>query len=84
MEITQEQVRTQEISYTVNTSWWKYMMEDFVAKIEEYEEFIHDIDVPDIPEYSKKTIYTSYVNLMRTLINHPERLVSSMKSLEKK
>ena len=78
-ELTPEQIRIQEIEALTWMPWWSYLMEDFEDIIENIEKFIHDLDVPDVPTHSQKSIYIAQVNVLRTLIEKPASLLQQLR-----
>lgn len=60
---------------------WQYLVEDFEAKIREFEDVIHDINVDDTPKYSERSILIAQVNCLRTFISKPERLIETLQPL---
>lgn len=79
MELTPEQIRLQEIEALTWMPWWQYLIEDFQEIINQNEKFIHDINTPDIPTHSVKSIYASQVNVLRAMIEKPQTLIELLK-----
>lgn len=79
MELTEEQIRSQEIEALTWMPWWGYLMEDVNSIISQNEKFIHDINTPDIPTHSIKSIYASQVNCLEMLRDKPQTLIELMK-----
>lgn len=84
MEISPEQIKIQEIEAMTWMPWWQYLIEDFQELIEQNEEFIHDINVPDTPTHSQRSIYIAQVNCLRAMIEKPSALIQALKSVESK
>jgi len=82
MDLSPEQIKSQEIEALTWMPWWGYLVEDFKKTIDEYEDFIHDVNVPDVLEYSKKSIYISYVNTLKAVIEKPQSLLWELKSVK--
>lgn len=79
MQLSEEQIRSQEIEALTWMPWWGYLVEDLESKIREDEKFIFDIDVPDTLEYSMRSILIARRNCMKTLIEKPQKLLDIYK-----
>lgn len=79
MQLSEEQIRSQEIEALTWMPWWGYLMEDVNSVIKQNEKFIHDINTPDIPTHSIKSIYASQVNCLEMLRDKPQTLIELMK-----
>ena len=79
-KLTEEQIRSQEIEALTGMPWWQYLIEDFQRIIENNEDFIHDINNPDTPTHSLKSVYIAQVNCLKAMIEKPASLIESLKS----
>lgn len=79
MELTHEQIRSQEIEALTGMPWWTYLVEDFESYIKETENLIFDIDVDDTPSYSLRSILIARRNCLKTMIEKPHHLLEELK-----
>ncbi len=79
MELSEEQIRSQEIEALTWMPWWGYLVEDLESRIKEDEKLIFDIDLDDTPTHSLRSILIARRNCMKTLIEKPQRLLDIYK-----
>lgn len=79
MELTEEQIRSQEIEALTWMPWWGYLVEDLENRIKEDEKIIFDIDLDDTPTHSLRSILIARRNCMKTLIEKPQKLLEMYK-----
>lgn len=79
MELTEEQIRSQEIEALTWMPWWGYLVEDFENRIKEDEKLIFDIDLDDTPTHSLRSILIARRNCMKTMIEKPQKLLQLYK-----
>lgn len=79
MELTPEQIRSQEIEALTGMPWWQYLVEDFEDYIKETENLIFDIDVDDKPTYSLRSILIARRNCLKAMIEKPHRVLDELK-----
>ena len=79
MELSEEQIRSQEIEALTWMPWWGYLVEDFESKIKEDEKIIFDIDLDDTPTHSLRSILIARRNCMKTMIEKPQKLMEIYK-----
>lgn len=54
-------------------------MEDVNDIIKQNTKFVHDINTPDIPTHSIKSIYAAQINCLEMLRDKPQTLIELMK-----
>lgn len=79
MELSEEQIRSQEIEALTWMPWWGYLIEDLESRIREDEKLIFDIDLDDTPTHSLRSILIARRNCMKTLIEKPQKLLEIYK-----
>lgn len=79
MELSEEQIRSQEIEALTWMPWWGYLVEDFENRIKEDEKMIFDIDLDDTPTHSLRSILIARRNCMKTMIEKPQILMQLYK-----
>lgn len=79
MELTEEQIRSQEIEALTGMPGWGYLVEDLEDKIKEDEKLIFGIDIDDTPIYSLRSILIARRNCMKTMIEKPQVLIQMYK-----
>lgn len=79
MELTEEQIRSQEIEALTWMPWWGYLVEDLENKIKEDEKLIFDIELDDTPTHSLRSILIARRNCLKTLIEKPQKLLEIYK-----
>lgn len=73
--LTEEQIRMQEIMALTWMPGWTYLIEDFESIIKNNEDFIHDVSNPDTPTHSLKSVYAAQVNCLRAMIEKPASMI---------
>lgn len=79
-----EKQKLWEIEALTWMPWWQYLVEDFERLIQQNEAYIYNVTVPDIPTHSLKSIYIMQVNLMKALLNSPNKMRSLLQTIEQK
>ena len=77
-----EKQKLGEIEALTSMPWWQYLVEDFERIIQQNEAYIFDPKVPDVPTHSLKSIFIVQVNLMKALLNSPNKMRSLLKTIE--
>jgi len=81
-ELTPEQIRMQEINALTGMPWWDYLVEDFKDLIEKLDKNIFDIEAPDTPTHSLKSICIAQRNCLQTMIDKPSRVIETLKTIK--
>ena len=81
MELTPEQLKSQEIVALTWMPWWQYLTEDLEMERNRYEQLIHSFDLDDVPRYSQRTVLAMMSNVLETFIKNPSSLLDELSSI---
>lgn len=70
-ELTEEQIRMQEINAITGMPGWQYLVEDFESLIKILESNVFNIEAPDTPTHSLKSICVAQRNCLKAMVEKP-------------